>query len=137
MNLEQRIGWMVGFFEAEGSISLKVVKHPKKKTIVQVYIQLTNQVKAPLLYFAYSFGGTIIKDRGYYSWKIAGNNRVSVFLATIKPFALIKLEQILLAQRALAIQKQRGIGGRKTYTEHMINELLDLKQKIMKANELS
>jgi len=135
MSESDKLAWLVGFFEAEGSISLKVQRHHQKKTIISVYIQITNQVETPILLYHAIFGGNTYRDRKYYTWKLAGNAKVAQFLSAIKCLCLIKNKQVDLALRALEIQRDRGIGKRQGYSSDAMTELIAIKQDIMNENK--
>lgn len=130
--------WMAGFFDGEGSISSKYVKHPTKKTIIGVYVQVSNKYREPLNVFKKRFKGSIYiniqSGRPFFKWTLAGRARVEDFLRTVGIYCIVKKKQVSLAWKVCSIQKKRGIGKRKGYSGNDLKRLLQLKEEIIKTN---
>jgi len=83
-NLDKNSSWFAGFFDADGTITLKNYYYTKNNSYsVQLTIRVTNKLLQDVQWFKEVFGGNIYFDssqNGYYSWSIHSRNDIQIIL---------------------------------------------------------
>jgi len=108
--------YITGLFDGEGCISStltytkgKYEKYPR----IAVQLSITNQHKGVLLEVMNICGGSVSlkeSNTGCYVWKLTGKNNMKVFLESIKPFSIIKRDQIELALLFIETLRTENLG---------------------------
>jgi hypothetical protein len=109
--IEGELGYLAGFFDGEGNISVNKRKPTYRNPWGQYALQLTVvQVSdVPLIIFQKCGGRIRQRKDGAYTWQINGKKALD-FLALIYPYLLLKKQQ---AQAAMDFQRLIiGRGGR-------------------------
>jgi hypothetical protein len=97
---KEQLAYAAGFFDGEGTVSFNI--SGSGGGVISASIENTN--KEVIEYLKHEFGGTIfftchdnIKWKNTYSWSVSGQTCID-FLQNIKPWVIIKKEQINLAE---------------------------------------
>ena len=99
--LHNKHGWLSGFFDADGTITLSV---KGKYLTPQLTISVTNKLLVDISYFKEIFGGNIYFDQsqnGCYKWSIQSREDILYFLNYIRscPSYSIKRKRLYLINR--------------------------------------
>lgn len=114
--------YVAGFFDGEGSISIiktqfhKLKSDPSKRvTGTALSISIANTNLAVLQSIAAKYGGKVYHltdkrpaSKQGYLMRVLGREKQIWFLGEIKPFSIIKREQIEIALDYLSTQRERG-----------------------------
>src|SRR4051794_35898564 len=107
---KRRAAYDAGFFDGEGSIWLQGMPDGQ----VQVVIAITEMVEEPLLFIQEAFGGRINHPSvGFYILGFRVAERLPLIEA-IKPWCIVKREQILLLEEYNEWLHVRGRGNKWT-----------------------
>lgn len=93
--LDKNNAWFIGFFDADGSISLNL------KT-TQIYISITNKLLVDIIEYKNIFGGNIYYDKsqnGYFKWQISAKKDILNIYEILKYSKSYKNKRILLIKK--------------------------------------
>lgn len=93
--LDKNNAWFIGFFDADGSISLNL------KT-TQIYISITNKLLIDIIEYKNIFGGNIYYDKsqnGYFKWQISAKKDILNIYEILKYSKSYKNKRILLIKK--------------------------------------
>lgn len=80
--------WFAGFFDADGTITFSMKKHPRGLTAIpQLTISVTNKLLADVQCYKEVFGGSIYFDQsqnGYYKWTVQSLDNINIMLDYFK-----------------------------------------------------
>lgn len=99
VNLDKSNSWLIGFFDADGTIGYSF-----KNNIPQLTISVTNKFLEDVKYYQYILGGYINYDKsqnGYYKWIIQNEKDILMFLDYVKnnPSRTIKQKRLMLCKK--------------------------------------
>jgi hypothetical protein len=86
-NLTENSSWFAGFFDADGTITIKNLSTSNNKKSVQLTIRVTNKLLQDVQWYKDIFGGNIYFDsskNGYYSWTVQSRNDILILLDYFK-----------------------------------------------------
>ena len=123
--------WAAGFFDGEGSISIRPHSHGRSE---RLYVAVSQRSRAPLEALRETYGGSVSKTRtpsNCHRWRITGVG-AEAFLRRIQPHALVKREPIAIA---LEFRATKGLRGRRL-AEGVREHRAALRARLMHANRI-
>ena len=86
--LDQNSAWFAGFFDADGTITYSMKKHPRALlSVPQLTLSVTNKNMADVQHYKDIFGGYIYFDsaqNGYYKWTVQSRDDIYMMLDYFK-----------------------------------------------------
>lgn len=139
------LGWMAGFFDGEGCISIPRANEYYKGQVrprTRLSIGVANTNKEAIEIFKKCFNGSIHQRmqinspqrRILYKWELSGKENQSYFLHCIVPFLKSKRLQGEIALQFLETVNIKGTFGRSYLPEDLLKQREVLKAKIQFIN---
>ncbi len=126
------LAYFAGFFDGEGCINIWNVRNTNS---YQVRATISSTNKEIMEKFQVAFGGSVStivslqeNHKPFWIWKINGRD-VTIFLKAIKPYSLLKTEQILVG-----LELRQMIEDKKLTDEDVLIKK-ELKTKMHKLNK--
>ena len=143
---EQKVGieYFAGFFDGEGCVSIRRLRFKRKNGLCisyQIQAQTTNTNIAVLNVFCERFGGrvdfkTVPKKEGVkpcFTWRV-NCNKAMAFLNAIRPFLIVKCEDVDIVLNFDLMRRKKMIERNKTklkYSDQTISDLDTERHKLI------
>lgn len=98
------LAYAAGFFDGEGCIAISMQSRQNGRVYHQLSVTVAQKVVDPLVWLQQRFGGCLKPytnnktGRRYHRWQVM-SAQAAAFLRAIKPYALVKAEEIEVAER--------------------------------------